>query len=124
MQTLGFTTKSKYHLYSNVAKEVSKNNYMFAKTGKGLYRLREAFRGIRPEKLSTREHINFTEDIPSLRDIVIHFAKEYQTENGTKPFRVWNIMNLMGLKCSYSSVYRCMQNIPCEKKDGWYQFAI
>lgn len=108
---LGYTINSEHHKYSTVYRACSDNYYMFMRVGKATFKLREAFfnrKPARPVQIVKPESLP-SDKVTTFTDIIVSVVKDFQTEYGIYPGRVWNIMNHIGYKCSYSAVHRAMQ---------------
>jgi hypothetical protein len=106
----GWNTTSTYLKYDIVRKAL--RDPMFEKVGRGMFRLRDGFRGIKPEKTEPPTRRDKIDTLTTLKDVAIRIAKTYQTERGIYPARLHFIMGRTGFSCAYSSVYRVMQCSP------------
>lgn len=122
IEALGWVSTSKYHKYSRVHSALRKNYFMFMKVGKAEFKLREGFRGRKPEKIvRIVAQENEPAKLITIKDIVYDVSKTYQDAEGTYPSRVHNIMKRIGYKCNYSSVYRAMQSDLFTRDGFWYK---
>jgi hypothetical protein len=119
IEELGWRTSSTYHKYSQVYNALHTNDYMFLRTARATFKLREGFRGRKPEKEERVVRERFDNTI-TIKDIAASITKRYQSEKGIWPAKVHFIMEHMGFKCAYSSVYRAMQCDDFAKNGSWY----
>ena len=111
LEASGYIFKSFYHKYNTVRNTIRSNYFLFARAGKGLYKLRQ---GLTNEKFviigSARAPKQKTNNIPTIKDVAVSVVIKYSDKNGIYPGRVCFILNHMGFKCAYSTVYRAMQS--------------
>lgn len=107
----GYNFKSIYHKYNSVRNTIREYYYFFIKTGKGQYKLRQGLAHedtvIEPLNKTIRIKTNI---IPTIKSVVIDVAKNYLPPDEIYPGRLFNVLNLMGFRCAYSTVRRAMQS--------------
>lgn len=124
IEAIGWKSESKYHKYSHVRKTLRDNYFMFERTEKATFKLREGFRGRAPIKIEKKPAIKYSETkLTTLEDIIADVMEKRKTKvkYGMYPAGVWYILRRMGYKrISYSSVYNAMQNKRFHRSGFWY----
>jgi hypothetical protein len=121
IEALGWRTTSVHHKYAEVYRAIRQHYYMFEKMGKAKFRLRAAF----SQRPMDRTPISISVDtnkgkLTTLKDIAVSVVEKFYAPPGIYPSLVWAIMRRMGYDCSYSAVYKAMQDESKFVKEGFF----
>lgn len=119
LEALGWRTTSVHHKYTEVYRAIRRHYYMFEKLGRAKFRLREAFAQRPAEPRSPRQSNPTSKKLTTIKDIAIGVVQKFG-DAASSPSIVWAIMLRMGYDCSYSSVYKAMQDEKVFKRDGFF----
>ena len=129
IEKLGWRSTSIYHKYDYISHKLNKASYMFENLGKGIYQLRDGFKGSATKneqpvrKKRDDSLIQYGTTLITLDNIVEDLVKALSRGKAKKtyPGEVWDYMRKMGFKCSYSSVYRAMQKPKYKREGAFYK---
>src|ERR1700722_3442634 len=111
LEQIGWKTTSVHHKYAKVNSAIRRHYYMFDKVGKAKFRLRAAFEP-RPIERTTAAHQSDPnkDKLITIKDIVVGVVQKFYAPPGLYPSVVYAILQRMGYNCSYSAVYKAMQD--------------
>ncbi len=120
LETLGWKSNSIYHKYNNVQHALTNNYHMFERTGIGTYQIRKAFRADKQEPIKKQTRKDYPAKIATIKDIAENVVKDYADHNDLTANDIYYIMYNMGVNCSYSAVYKALQDERFKKDNKWY----
>ena len=121
---LGWTSKSKYHLYAQFQQMLNRHYTMFMRVGRGTYCLRSGFADKPTKQVAAVRKRPCSSSVSSIRDITLTIVKTYAPEQGATPAEVHIMLNnVFGIRCAYSTVYRAMQSDKFKRNGQFYQPA-